>query len=326
VPLLNPTDLNNYYEARDLEGLKGLAIPIKRHQNPSQNYRSCMMLSTHNVKHLSKIPILTAEALILNLEDGVSIEQKPYALVLCAIALASYPKIDKKLIVRINALEEGGMEEIAYLNAFMPDAIRIPKIRTVGEVERALKLIDDSIEVHLSIETKEAWLSLASLAIHPRIKAYYLGVLDLFADLGLSQNLITPENPAVEYILSHFLITTRACGVKPVSFVYQDYNNDEGLFNWLELEKRMGFEAKGAISPMQSTMINERLGQRKGEVERAREIIRLFEEHASRGITGFVDERYGFIDEPIYKGALGVIPKLLTSLDPHQYKTDIRRL
>ena len=37
------------------------------------------------------------------------------------------------------------------------------------------------------------------------------------------------------------------------------------------------------------------------------EIVRLFEEHAVQGITGFTDERYGFIDEPIYKGALALL-------------------
>ena len=89
-------------------------------------------------------------------------------------------------------LDEGGDQEIAYLNAFMPDGIRIPKIRSVEDVQRALELIDENIEVHLSIETKEAWLHLDQLAISPRIKAYYLGVLDLFADLGLSQSLINP--------------------------------------------------------------------------------------------------------------------------------------
>lgn len=310
MPLRNPINLNNYYEARDLDSLKTLAVPTVRIQNQSQNYRSCMMLSTHNVKHLSKIPSLNAEALILNLEDGVSVQQKPYALVLCAIALASYPQVEQKLIVRVNALEEGGIEEICYLNPFMPDAIRIPKIRTITDVERALELIDDSIELHLSIETKEAWLALGTFAIHPRIKAYYLGVLDLFADLGLSQALFTPDNPTAHYLLSHFLITARACGVKPVSFVYQDYKNNEGLRNWLELEKKIGFDTKGCISPNQVELIHEIFGYSMGEIERAREIVRLFEENASHGITGFVDERYGFIDEPIYKGALGIIPKL----------------
>lgn len=307
MPLRNTATLNNFLERKDLESLKKLAMPVPRKQNGTLSFRSAMMVSTHNLKHLLKIPELKSECLMLNLEDGVSAEQKPYALVLCALALASNPVCDKKLVVRVNALDEGGAEEIAYLNPFMPDAIRIPKIRSVEEVKRVLELIDESIEVHLSIETKEAWLLLHQLAISPRIKAYYLGVLDLFADLGLSQSLLTPDNPTIHYLLSHFLITARASGIKPVSFVYQEYKNSDGLRHWLELEKRMGFDAKGCISPAQAEFIHEAFLHNKAEIERAHDIIRLFEEHLSRGITGFVNERYGFIDEPIYKGALTVI-------------------
>ncbi|MCX6062174.1 MAG: aldolase/citrate lyase family protein [Campylobacterales bacterium] len=307
MPLQNTLNLNNLLETSDLKVLKQLAIPIFRSQNRSLTFRSAMMVSTHNLKHLSKISTLSAECLMLNLEDGVSPELKPYALVLCALALASNPVSDKKLVVRVNPLDEGGAEEIAYLNPFMPDAIRIPKIRSVEDVKRALELIDEGIEVHLSIETKEAWLHLGELAISPRIKAYYLGILDLFADLRLSQSLFTPENPTAQYLLSHFLITSRACGVKPVSFVYQEHKNSDGLRHWLALEKTMGFDAKGCISPSQVELIDETFGHSDTEIKRAQEIIRLFEEHASRGITGFVDERYGFIDEPIYKGALAVI-------------------
>lgn len=303
----NPQKLSELIESGDIEALKALAVPVNRTQNSTSMFRSAMMISTHNIKHLSKIPTLSAECLMLNLEDGVSAEQKPYALVLCAMALASNPQSDKKLIVRVNPLGEGGVEEILYLNPYMPDGIRVPKIRSVEDVKKALSLVGDGIEIHLSIETKEAWLALSALAIDSRIKAFYLGVLDLFADLGLSQSLLLPDNPAVQYMLSHFLMTCRACGVKPVSFVYQDYKNSDGLRNWLELEKMIGFDAKGCIAPAQVDMIHEIFGHSEAEIERCREIVRLFEEHSARGISGFIDERYGFIDEPIYKGALTVL-------------------
>lgn len=309
MPLTNPEKLNRLISSGDLESLKKLAVPAKRFPNRSLLFRSAMMLSAHNVKHLCKIPSLSAECLMLNLEDGVSPEQKPYALVLCAMALSSFPDTDKKLIVRVNPLDEGGAEEIAYLNPFMPDGIRIPKIRSAEDVRRALSLIDEEIEIHLSIETKEAWLALSELAVSSRIKAYYLGSLDLFAELGLSQSLLHPDNPTVHYMLSHFLMTSRACGVKPVSFVYQNHKNLDCLRNWLELEKMMGFDAKGCIAPAQADLIHEILGRGEAELVRCREIVRLFEEHAARGITGFADERYGFIDEPIYKGALAVLTK-----------------
>jgi len=307
VPLRNLQKLSDLIDSGDLIALKTLAAPQKRECNCSLSFRSAMMISTHNLKHLSKIPTLEAECVILNLEDGVSREQKPYALVLCALALASNPISDKKLVVRINPLDEGGTEEIAFLNPFMPDAIRVPKIRTIEDVHRVLSLVDESIEVHLSIETKEAWLALEKLAVDSRIKAFYLGVLDLFADLGLSQSFLLPDNPTVQYMLSHFLMTSRACGVKPVSFVYQDYKNHDGLRNWLELEKMMGFDAKGCIAPAQVSLIHEIFGHGEAEIERCNEIVRLFEEHSAQGISGFVDARYGFIDEPIYKGALAVL-------------------
>lgn len=309
MPLQNE-NLSKLIDTLDLEALSRLAIPVTRVQNRSLSFRSSLMLSTHNLKHLRKIPMLSAECIILNLEDGVSTQQKPYALRLCAMALATYPQLDKKLVVRINALDEGGVEEIAYLNPFMPDAIRIPKIRSVEDVQKALELIDESIEIHLSIETKEAWLALGTLACHPRIKAYYLGVLDLFADLGLSQSLLTPDNPTMQYLLSHFMITTRACGIKPISFVYQDYKNSDGLRNWLKLEKMIGLDAKGCITPDQVTLIHQIFGHSETEMQRCREIVKLFKEQEAKGITGFVDERYGFIDEPIYKGAISILKNL----------------
>lgn len=310
MPLRNIEKLNKLIESHDLEAIERLAVPVPRIQNRSLSFRSCLMLSTHNLKHLTKIPTVNAECIILNLEDGVSLEQKPYALRLCAMALAANPQLDKKLVVRINALDEGGYEEIAYLNPFMPDAIRIPKIRSVEEVRRALSLIDENIEIHLSIETKEAWLALGELAIHGRVKAYYLGTLDLFADLGLSQSLLTPDNPTMQYMLSHFMMTSRACGVKPISFVYQDYKNSDGFRNWLELEKTIGLDAKGCITPNQVTLIHEIFGHSEEEIQRCREIVKLFEEQEAKGITGFVDERYGFIDEPIYKGAIAILASL----------------
>ncbi len=308
---LETKKLNDFLETKNLDALKRLAVPVIRVQNSSLSFKSAMMISAHNLKHLNKIPTLNAQCLMLNLEDGVSAQQKPYALVLCALALASNPVCDKKLVVRVNALDEGGADDILYLNPFMPDAIRIPKIRSCDDVKRALELIDENIEVHLSIETKEAWLALGTLAIHPRIKAYYLGVLDLFADLGLSQSLLTPNNPTVHTLLSHFLLTTRACGVKPVSFVYQDYKNEQGLHDWLELEKTMGFDAKGCIAPAQVELIHKFFGHSEIEIKRALAIVKLFDEHHAQGFSGFVDEQYGFIDEPVYKGALAVLNSLV---------------
>lgn len=292
---------------RNLKELDNLAKPRLRVLNHRHDFRSALMLSSHNLKHLLKIPSLEAECIMINLEDGVSKEEKPFALALAAIFLSELSECKKKLVVRVNALDEGGYDEIAYLNQFHPDAIRVPKIRNPEEVRSVLALLNEKSELHLSVETGGAWKNLSDLAVDRRVNTFYLGILDLFADLRLPQSLITPENPTLLYMLSHFLVTSRSLNVKPVSFVYQEYKNPEGFSRWLELEKSMGYTAKGCLSPGQVQAVHETFVDETAELERARVIIKLFEMHREHGITGFTDDEYGFIDEPIYKGALALL-------------------
>jgi len=297
------------YQNRDLEALDALAIPTFREINKKNSFKSVLMLSCNNIKHLSKIESLKADCIMLNLEDGVSKEEKPFALVLAAIFISKVSKSDKKIVVRVNALNEGGYEEITYLNQFMPDAIRVAKIEDAKEVKNVLALLNDGIDLHLSIETASAWHQLSTLAVNKRVTTFYLGILDLFADMKLPQSLINIDNPTMLYMLSHFLITSKSMNVKAVSFVFQEFRDEETFSKWIELEKNMGYDAKGCISPSQVKLVNAMFVDKKEELKRAQVIVKLFEMHREEGVTGFVDEDYGFIDEPIYKGALALLSK-----------------
>jgi citrate lyase subunit beta/citryl-CoA lyase len=209
--------------------------------------------------------------------------------------------------VRVNALDEGGYSEIAYLNQFMPDAIRVPKIKTKKEVESVLALLDEDIELHLSIETAEAWHNLATLGVNQRVTTFYLGILDLLADMKLPQSLLKIDNHTINYILTHFLVSSRAMGVKAVSFVYQEFERLDEFLKWIEFERSLGYDAKACISPAQVSLVNEIFSYSELEVERAKKIVKLFEMQREKGVTGFTHPEYGFIDEPIYKGALALL-------------------
>ena len=294
-------DSGNYEEADKILQIKQRTI------NTTLSFKSALMLSTNNIKHLKKIATVEAECIILNLEDGVSKQEKPKALRLCAYILSTLLTCKKKLVVRVNALDEGGSDEIKYLAPFMPDAFRVPKVRSQEDVSRALNLIGKDSELHLSIETKESWLILKDLRIDKRVTTFYIGILDLLADLGLSHSLIEINNPTMHYILTHFMFTCKAMGVKPVSFVFQEYKDTDTFKKWLELEKQIGYDAKGCLSPSQVNEVHKVFGFSRQEIEDAKNIISLFEVNREKGITGFSDERYGFIDEPIYKGAKAIL-------------------
>lgn len=295
------------FRERDIHTAESYIVSPQRTPPSQSENRSYMMLSANNVKHLNKLDTLTADNVIINLEDGVSPEQKEIARYTAALFIANLKQSHAKIVVRVNPLGEGGEADIALINKVLPDAIRVPKIRTLSDAKRACELIDPQIEVHFSIETKEAFDTITSLRVDPRITTFYLGVLDLLAELAIPQSIIAFENPTMYYILSKFLVECKSIGVIPVSFTYQEYTKLETYRHWCTTVQKMGYTGMSCLSPKQVTIANRVFGAQKAEREKARYIIERFEAMAAKGITGFTDERYGFIDEPIYKGACSLI-------------------
>lgn len=303
---INLQALQEYVSTNDLKAIDNL-ITTKAKQKSSKNkIYSYLMLSAHNLKHLSKINDLSADAIMLNLEDGVSKELKPLALRLAILAIQHANK-EKNIIVRVNPLDEGGIDEIKALNAVKPDAIRVPKIKGVADVELAQSLIDADIQLHLSIETKESFNNIRSLKTDLQVTTFYLGILDLFADLKLPQSLLQRGNPTCDYILSKFLIDCKSCGVQAVGFTYQDHNNSNQFQKWCEYEKTMGYSAKSCISPKQVEIVNKTFTIDNDTLTKAKKIIQLFEQKQKEGISGFDTKEFGFIDEPIYKDAVNTV-------------------
>ncbi len=298
--------IQDAFERRDLQALRRLVGPGRKESSYKIHPRSTLMVSAHRIKHLNKMDELSCDMVMLNLEDGVSPELKPFALVLAQIFLQHTPK-EVYCVVRVNPLDQGGTREIEALNAVGPDAIRIPKVTDERMVARALDLVDESIEVHLSIETKEAFHNLERLRLSPRISTYHLGILDLLADLHLPQHLLHQSNPTIQYIMSRFLVTAKMTGVHPVGFTFQDHRDLETFRDWCEFEKTMGYETKSCIAPKQVTIANAVFKRGEKALAKAQKIKERFECNAAKGITGFDDPELGFIDEPIYKDALNLL-------------------
>ncbi len=270
--------------------------------------RSNMMLNPLNLKHLNRIDESDADMITLNLEDAIAPSRKKEALYNIALFLSHLPQSPSCIIVRVNPLGHGGEEEIAFLNDFAFDAIRVAKVKDQHDIARALSLLDETKELHISLETKEAFQRLSSLRIDPRLTTANLGILDLLTSLGLPQSLVQIGNPSIDYILSKFLIDAKTAGIHPISFMFQEYNDTETFRQWCQREKAMGYEGKACMGPKQVAIANEVFGVSNEEKARAQHIKSAFETHSARGINGFMDDKYGiFIDEPIYRDALLIL-------------------
>lgn len=279
----------------------------KKKKHTSKQFRSNMMLNPLNLKHLNHIDQSDADMITLNLEDAIAPSRKKEALYNIALFLSHMEHSNAFIIVRTNPLEAGGAEEITFLNDFGFDAVRVAKIKNQTQIAQALTLLAPDKALHISMETKEAFENLSQLRIDERFTTANLGILDLLTSLGLPQSLVSVANPTIDYILSKFLIDAKTAGIHPVSFMFQEYNDTQTFKTWCEREKMMGFETKACMGPKQVQIANEVFGINKYEIERALHIKEAFEAHSIQGIHGFMDEKYGFIDEPIYRDSLLIL-------------------
>ena len=263
-----------------------------------------MMLNPLRLHHLNKLDALDADAVTLNLEDAIAPSRKKEALINTALFISHLKKRQSLIVVRVNPLNEGGDEEMVFLNEVGCDAVRIPKVKRAEEIAYALTLLDESKELHISLETKEAFYNLRSFAFDRKLTVANLGILDLLTSFGLPQSLLAFDNPTVLHILTKVLLDAKSVGIEPVGFMYQEYEDTRGFRKWCEIEKGIGYKGKACMGPKQVAIANEVFGTDEAELERAREIKSLFEEASEQGEHAIMHPRYGFIDEPIYRDAL----------------------
>ncbi len=287
--------LEEIVKNNDIKKAKELIKPINKISLPTSKKRSALMVSAHNVKHLNKIDEIPADIIILNLEDGVPKDKKEIAKYIIAIFLSHYQKPNKELVIRINPLDEGGKEEIKFFNKFNINAFRIPKVHSIEEMDDVFFLTDK--DLHISIETKEVFVSLKDF-IHPKFKAFYLGIYDLLNELNIPHSIIKTDNPFIHKILADFSLYSNYNNIHPIGFVYQQYKDLEGFKKWCLLQKDMGIKGVGCITPAQVDIANKIFNL---DTEFAKIIVERFEKEGAFTIDGL------FVDEPIYKNYLQLL-------------------
>ncbi len=281
--------LQEIVEKNDIKNALKLIKPPKKLNTIKTKRRSALMVSGHQVKHLNKIDELPADIIILNLEDGVPKEKKEIARIMIGVFLSHLEELNKEIVIRINSLNEGGIEDIKFLEKFSFNAFRIPKIKTLEEIDNIFILTEK--QIHLSIETKEAFFNLKNF-IHPKLDAFYIGIYDLLNDLKISHSIIKTENPLIHKILSDFSMTSRYINIDPIGFVYQHYKDIEGFKNWCLLQKNLALTGVGCITPTQVEIANKIFSE---DIEFAKAIVKRFEQEGPFTIDGL------YVDEPIYK-------------------------
>lgn len=255
---------------------------------PVRPRRSLLYMPGSNPRALDKARSLPADGLILDMEDSVAPDAKQLARDQIVQALNEGGYGHRELMVRINALgTEWGRDDIEAVcaSATAPDAILVPKISTLADVEEALEALDEAgcpeaIDIWIMAETPLCILNIADIAAHPRLRGIVMGTSDLSKDTRVRH---TQDRLGFISALNLCVYAARAHGLDIIDGVQLDLENDELLTLSCEQGRDLGFDGKSLIHPRQIDAANMAFAPGTADIEGAREIIAAFEAAQAEG-------------------------------------------
>jgi citrate lyase subunit beta/citryl-CoA lyase len=232
------------------------------------------------------------DAVIVDLEDSVSVDNKPEA----RANLGQLPDSPVPYFVRTNAVETGLLWEDVVASGQSPAVgVIVPKAedpRVISQVDGALTAMElesgkepGSITLIPLIESASGVrLTYEMARASDRVDCVMFGggeQGDLVADLGVEW---TPEGTGLMQARSQVLLSSRAAGVPyPMEAVFMDFRNSDGLRMECELARTLGYVGKVAIHPAQIEVINDVFTPSPEVVEYQRKVLAAFEEAEAQG-------------------------------------------
>jgi citrate lyase subunit beta/citryl-CoA lyase len=248
--------------------------------------RSVLYMPGANERALEKARTLTADALILDLEDAVAPDAKSEARDRVCAAAASGEYGQREVTIRANAIDtpwhDGDVTAIATSGA---DAIVVPKVDTIDDVAGVVGALDAaaapaSLTVWAMLETPLAVRNAAEIASHPRLSVLVMGTNDLVKELRAE---FVPGRAPILTALSQCVIGARIAGKVILDGVYNDLSDEDGFEAECVQGRDFGFDGKTLIHPKQLEPANRVWAPTDGAIEQARRIIAAFEEAEREG-------------------------------------------
>lgn len=276
--------------------------------------RTMLFMPGNNPGMLLNAPILGADAVILDLEDAVSLTEKDSARILVKEAIKNLDYSKVELVVRINPMDnEYGPVDIDTIARVKPDTIMVPKAD-----EEEIKLVDGILD---KIEAEEGFEK-GSIKLIPLIEtafgletvydvinaskrnvAILLGGEDLTSDLGIKR---TKEGEEIFYARNRVATACRAARIDSIDTPFTDTNDYEGLAKDTAKAKSIGMTGKAAINPRQIDTIHSVLAPTVAEVKHALRVVDAYDEAKSEG-KGVFSLDGKMVDAPVLNRAKNTV-------------------
>jgi len=241
--------------------------------------RSWMFVPGHRQKMIDKALGLDADAIMLDIEDGVAPNEKDTARKNIADSLGreKAPRTPARF-VRINAIGHTRMD--ADLEAVVRSGLEglvCPKVDTVDEVrtieailnrkEQLNRLEKGSVKLLIAIESPRGLLNAAAIAAAcPRIIGIMFGAEDFGREIGLPA-VREGEARDLIYARSSIVIAAASAHVQAIDGVWVDLNDTQGLLAFAKQSRQLGFSGMSCIHPAQVQAINNTFSPTAEEID-----------------------------------------------------------
>ena len=272
--------------------------------------RSWMFVPGHRQRMIDKALGLDADALMLDIEDGVAPAEKDQARRLIGEALGRERGPREPLrYVRINAIGHQRMaDDLAAVLRPGLDGLVLPKVESPEEIATVESLVAEheaargtAVKLLVAIESPRGLLAAPAIAAcSSRVVGLMFGAEDFGRELGLPT---FPRGGGAGSPLR--ALGARGggrfgpCPRRWTAF-WVDLQDPEGLARFALQSRRLGFSGMSSIHPSQIAPINTAFSPGPEEIDYARKVIEAYEEAAARG-DGSVAFGGQLIDRPDHR-------------------------
>lgn len=278
--------------------------------------RSLLFVPGDRPDRMAKAAAMDVDAVILDLEDSVTLEAKPAARSAIAHFLDTargtlLPRAPL-LFVRVNPLDSALIDDdLAAILPAKPDGIVLPKAEGAQSVAALDTYLSGDIRIlPIASETPAAIFGLGSYGgVTPRLCGLTWGAEDLPAAMGAATAREDDGSYTAPYQLARSLTLfgAHAAGVPAIETVYPDFRDLDGLAAYAARGRRDGFTGMMAIHPTQVAVINAAFSPTADEIAHAQRIVDLFA--ASPG-AGALNLDGKMVDAPHLKAARALLARV----------------
>ena len=254
--------------------------------------RSCLAVPARPARKLEKAALLSADEIVIDLEDSVPTGLKVEARSAVVDALAGSDWAAATVSVRINAIHTPWFEDDlrAIATASRLDSIVIPKVERPADLTICAELLDsaegDSERVgptglQALIETAAGLQAVDEISrATARLETLILGPADMSVSLGFPS---PAEGPQWDYPRGAVVVAARAAGLQAIDGPFLQISDPEGLADSAARARDFGFDGKWALHPAQIEPLNETFAPSPEQLAEAESILAALDAAGAAG-------------------------------------------